>query len=411
MIAFHGVAPPPRPAARTPPEQVERRVLVVWALLFFNAMTYAVLPTLVHIPSTAGKVLTQGALVVALALALSVNPRALLRPSLFLGLFSVLSITSLMAGIPYLAVGTSYRAVRLATVVAILWLLTPWWGGRTLVLLRAHLEMLTLIVASVAAGAVVAHGAAFSQGGRLSGAIWPIPPTQVAHYAATAAGIVAILWLCRLIERRRALPLLLIAVATLLLSHTRTALVALVVGLIVAGLSLLGSRRRVRRFFMVAVVVLAVVGPVGSPLIRSYLDRGQSSSQITELTGRTKTWSLLLAAPRDTPTTILGEGMTRDGFDGLPIDDSWLATFQDQGLIGDSIDAAVLLSLFVTAAFRPRGPARAVALFLTTYCLLASFTETGLGTSSPYLLDLTVAASLLSGAVDLDPADERPRLL
>jgi hypothetical protein len=36
-----------------------------------------------------------------------------------------------------------------------------------------------------------------------------------------------------------------------------------------------------------------------------------------------------------------------------------------------------------------------LALFLILYCLFASFTETGMGEASTYLLDLTVAASLL----------------
>jgi hypothetical protein len=49
------------------------------------------------------------------------------------------------------------------------------------------------------------------------------------------------------------------------------------------------------------------------------------------------------------------------------------------------------------AATRPRGPARAIALFLLVYCLIASFTETGLGAASTYLLDLTIAASVLVG--------------
>ena len=39
--------------------------------------------------------------------------------------------------------------------------------------------------------------------------------------------------------------------------------------------------------------------------------------------------------------------------------------------------------------------ARACALFLITYCGLASYTEAGLGDASPYLLHLALAASLL----------------
>jgi hypothetical protein len=54
-----------------------------------------------------------------------------------------------------------------------------------------------------------------------------------------------------------------------------------------------------------------------------------------------------------------------------------------------------MLSLLLIAAFRPRGPTRAMALFLLVYCLIASFTETGLGQASTYMLDLTIAASLL----------------
>ena len=38
---------------------------------------------------------------------------------------------------------------------------------------------------------------------------------------------------------------------------------------------------------------------------------------------------------------------------------------------------------------------RALALFLVTYCLVASFTEVGFTDASTYLLELTLAASLL----------------
>ena len=59
------------------------------------------------------------------------------------------------------------------------------------------------------------------------------------------------------------------------------------------------------------------------------------------------------------------------------------------------ICAIILLFLLVTAYFQPRGLQRALALFLVTYCLIASFTEVGFTDVSPYLLDLAVAASLL----------------
>ena len=66
----------------------------------------------------------------------------------------------------------------------------------------------------------------------------------------------------------------------------------------------------------------------------------------------------------------------------------------------------VLLLLLLIAAFSPRGPRRATALFLVVYCLIASFTETGLGEASPYLLDLAVAMSLLMMPATASPSGE-----
>ena len=51
------------------------RVWVVWALLFFNVLSYATMPTVVPIPHKVGQVLTQGALVAALSSWLSRSTR------------------------------------------------------------------------------------------------------------------------------------------------------------------------------------------------------------------------------------------------------------------------------------------------------------------------------------------------
>ena len=60
-----------------------------------------------------------------------------------------------------------------------------------------------------------------------------------------------------------------------------------------------------------------------------------------------------------------------------------------------AVTAALLLFMLVTAFLQPAGVRRALALFLVAYCLVSSFTETGLSDASLYLLDLSVAASLL----------------
>ena len=81
---------------------------------------------------------------------------------------------------------------------------------------------------------------------------------------------------------------------------------------------------------------------------------------------------------------------------GLPIDSSWLSIYQDQGIVGEVLVGAIFMLLLLTALCRARGPTRALALFLIVYCLIAGISESGLGGASPYLLDLTVAASLVT---------------
>ena len=106
------------------------------------------------------------------------------------------------------------------------------------------------------------------------------------------------------------------------------------------------------------------------------------------------------SSPRSRLAQTFGIGLTNKSFDGLPIDNSWLATYQDQGLFGVAICAAIIISLLLLATTRPRGPSTAIAVFLVVYCTVASFTETGLGDASPYVLDLAVAASLLAAPGD-----------
>jgi len=100
---------------------------------------------------------------------------------------------------------------------------------------------------------------------------------------------------------------------------------------------------------------------------------------------------------------VFGSGLSNKSFNGLPIDSNWLAVYLDQGWFGLAIDAALLLILIFLAVTHRRGLRRAIALFMVTYCIVASITETGLGDASPYLLELVVAASLLVAA----PQEER----
>jgi hypothetical protein len=385
-------------APAAPPDTIERRMrrrfYITYGLLFFNTLTFYPGLSVVHIPSAVGKGLAQAVLPVALVMALSLNRKAIIRPNVFLCLVSLLVLGSFIAALEPQHFSTVLRTLRLAGFVAGLWLLTPWWGRRDLLLVRCHLAAISVALGSVILGLMVSPHRARPEG-RLDGALWPMQPTQVAHYAAVMVGLVVVLWFCGYLRGRTTALVAVVATAVVILTHTRTALFALIAGILVAGISLIVAQSRVRKLFATAGAVVAVVVMTLSAAVTTWLERGQSQQGLDNLTGRTEVWGPLLAAPRDKFQEIFGFGLSNVSFNGLPIDSNWLASYEEQGLFGVVICATILLFLLVTAYFQPRGVQRALALFLVTYCLVASFTEVGFTDVSPYLLDLFVAASLV----------------
>ena len=170
--------------------------MLAWGLLVVNVLTWDPNTTILHIPSILGQAITQGSLSASLLVILTVNRRLIIRPNVFLCLPSLLVIEAVLTCLEatYLK-GTAYRTFRLGEFVATLWLFTPFWGRRDLLLARCHLRAMSIVLVSVAVGKVIAPGRAVDSG-RLQGIIWPIPPTQVAHYSAITLGMVAVLWFC-----------------------------------------------------------------------------------------------------------------------------------------------------------------------------------------------------------------------
>ena len=374
---------------------VRRRVGATWALLYFNALTFFPGIALLNIPHKVGQLLTQGALTLAVLIALTVNPKVKVRPNVFLCLACLLVVDTVITAASPQHLGTVYRTIRLAEFVAALWLLTPWWGRRDMLLLRCHLRCNSVMLGSVLLGLLIAPGHALQEG-RLSGVIWPSPPTQVAHYAAVVAGMTAVLWLARLLSGRAALTGVTVAVTILLLTHTRTALAGLVAGFLVAGLSLFAINSRVRKSFAAgAVAVSAGIMTLGG-VVTTWLARGEGA-QLGNLTGRTAFWELVASMPRNGFQEIFGFGLSNASVNGLSIDSNWYASYLMEGIVGVVACAMMLVWLLVIAFFQPRGARRALALFLVTYGMLASYTEVGITDASTYLLDLALAASLLIG--------------
>ena len=373
---------------------VRVRVGVAWGLLFFNTLTFFPHTSFIPIPGTVGKAIAQAALPAALLVALSVNPKVIVRPNVLLCLVSLLVVGAVLPMLQPQSLGIVYRTFRMAEFVAGLWLLTPWWGRRDLLLVRCYFVSLWVALGSVLLGLFISPHRARANG-RLGGVVWPIEPTQVAHYAAVGIGLVIVLWFCGYIRGRTTLILAVVGGAILLLTHTRTALLALIASLLIAGLSLVAAKPRVRRLFAAAGAVAAVGVLAFSAAITTWLARGQSSQGLDNLTGRTEVWGPLLDFPRDKFQEIFGFGLSNASFNGFPIDSNWMSSYEQLGLFGVVTCVIILIFLLVTAYFQPRGVRRALALFLIAYCLVASFTEDGFTDVSPYLLDITLAASLL----------------
>ena len=381
-------------AAERSERSVQVRVGLVWGLLFFNTLTFFPHTSFLPIPGIVGKGVAQATLPAALLVALTINRKAVVRPNVFLCLVSLLVLGTILTAVSPQTFGTLFRTARMTGWVAGLWLLTPWWGRRDLLLVRCYLVALWVALGSVLVGLFVSPGHALANG-RLTGAVWPIPPTQVAHYAAVAIGLIVVLWFCGYMRGRITIIAVAVGGFVLVLTHTRTALAALIASLLVAGLSLIVAKARVRKLFAAGGAIAAIAIMSSSAAIATWLARGQSAQGLDNLTGRTEVWGPLLSFPRDKFQEIFGFGLSNASFNGFPIDSNWMSSYEQEGLYGVVLCAIILVFMLVTSYFQPRGVRRALALFLVTYCLVASFTEDGFTDVSPYLLDLTLAASLL----------------
>ncbi|MEV8127226.1 O-antigen ligase domain-containing protein [Streptomyces sp. NPDC085944] len=395
-------------ANRTP-----KPVGTVWGLLILNTLGSTGAETVVPLPRSLIQMVTMGALAVAFTLALALNLRLRVRPSAYLLLLTLLLMPSVISSADLQSgFGALFRCARMALFVGTLWLLSRWWDGGT-TFVRQHIRWYFVVLCSVAAGVLVSPGAALPDlyGGRLVGALWPLTPPQIGQYAAVIIGLSVLLLLSGRTDRRSAALVIVPSLVLLLLTHTRTATLGLLVGLALAIGSLTLTSAAARRFFSWAVLTAAVAAVVFASALQAWFLRGQSEENFSNLTGRAKVWDALLAAPRTTGEKVFGIGLGDKSFDGLPIDNSWLAVYHEQGLIGVALVAAVFAVLGGVALLRPPSPARACAIFLISYCALASYTEAGLGDASPYLLHLAVAASLLTAPAPAAPltATELPR--
>ncbi len=377
--------------------RVPRLVGLAWGFLLVNTLGFNASTLIIPFSHAFGQVVTMGLLLAAFAIALILNPRVRIRPSVYLVLLTLLALVATASSLRLESgLGSLLRCFRLVVFVATLWLLSAWWRS-DLRFVRFHLRALVAVLSTVLIGLVISPGAAFSgPDGRLVGALWPIAAPQVGMYCAVGIGLSILLWLHRGLDGRSALVISVPAAVLLLLSHTRTALLGLVVALLLAGLTAMFTDGRVRRFLGTALGLGATVAVLFGAGVQTWLLRGQDSQQLTSLTGRATVWDALLARDRSVDELVMGVGLTDKSFGGLPIDSAWLSVYNELGWAGVAIVVGLLGSLLVTAALRPPSVQRTIALFLIVYSCVVSYTEVGLGDASPYLLNLLVAAALIA---------------
>nr|WP_234311492.1 O-antigen ligase domain-containing protein [Streptomyces alboflavus] len=387
-----------QPGVEARPAGTPKAVGIVWALLALNTLGSAGAKTVVTLPRSLIQMATMGALVAAFTLALALNLRLRVRPSAFVFLLTLLLVPSVISSANLeVGYGALFRCARFALFVGTLWLLSRWWNG-DLTFVRYHIRMYFAVLVTVAAGLVVAPGTAMPEyyGGRLVGALWPLTPPQIGQYAAVIIGLTVLLLLGRAADRASAVVIIVPSVVLLALTHTRTATLGLLIGLVLAISSLVLTSSAARRFFAWTVLIATVAAVAFSSALQSWYLRGQTQENLSNLTGRAKVWDALLAEPRTTGEKVFGVGLSDKSFGGLPIDNSWLAVYHEQGLIGITIVATLIAVLGGVALLRPPSVPRACAIFLISYCAISSYTEAGLGDASPYLLHLGLAASLLA---------------
>jgi hypothetical protein len=377
----------------------QKRVTLIWALLFASGLSYSRESGLAAVvPLRFEQLLTALALAAAFLLALNYNRRLRLAGSWPVWLYAVMPVIALCAPLAGAGgLGTLFRAVRFLFALLIMAFLSPSWRKDPWVLANAHARALRLAVAAALASLCIGMG--WDQEGRLIAQMPALRAPQVGQFAALLIGITAVQAITRSPRLPRAPLWILFAFVALVLSQTRTATVALAVAFAVTLLFLLVSHTRARRVLLTMLLVGPLVFVLMQPAIKAWFERDQSQELLTTLTGRTQAWALVYSFPRSGFQELFGIGYGDKSIFGLPIDNGYLAAYQETGKVGLVAVCAIMVVLLLKALSYPKTANRALAIFLITYVAVASYTETGIGDMSAYVMHLVVAGAMVTPVV------------
>ncbi len=341
-------------------------------------------------------------LVLAAWFAFRVNPRIRVTNAWPVLLYALLAVVALLPPLGGRSgLGSLFRAGRfLLTLVVLIQLISVFAHDRYIPL-RGHLAIMKIVVASSLIS--LALGKGFDNEGRLITQLPALTAPGLAQWTALFSFMLVFLLLQQAIPRRSGLLWLSASMVCLLLSHSRTPLIAGGAGFVAGVLAMFISSERARRLVSWTLFCVPVAALLFGPAVQAWFLRGQAPDQLNTLTGRTKAWAKVYSFPRDVYSQLFGVGLTDKSIEGLSIDSGYLSIYHEQGRIG----VAVMVIIFVVylARILTRRPSmpRAIATFLVVYVLIASYTETGIGDMSSYVLHLMLAMVMV-----LMPMVKRP---
>lgn len=217
--------------------------------------------------------------------------------------------------------------------------------------------------------------------GRLGGGLLPVNPNQIAMLV----GIPALLAFWRMLNEtsgRRDVLMFVVYMGMTWLTGSRTGLIALVIALVVVVL----ATRRLPLWVHVAMTaaIPAVVFLVGGTnILGNFLSRGNDQT-VTTLSNRTIAWSAAFHAPTDFWEHWFGGGLavktvavSGTYWDVQVVDSSWVSAFIQAGVIGFTLLAVFVLLTLLASLLAP-SPGKAFWVGVVLYCMIRSFTGSGL---------------------------------
>lgn len=375
---------------------VAQRTTVIWFLLMATTLDWGGASALIRLPGFLEQLLTAAMTVLVIGMLFQRNLRLRLDLDFFLSSYLMLFIVSL---VPFLAgyagLGSVVRSLRFGlVVVAGVLLLESTREGR-FALVDAHYNVVALLSALSLLSIPLSPSRAFAESGRLNGILLPMSGTRLGAVGGVTAGLAVLRCTDSARRRPRDALFVVMGVAVVLLTNTRTALVAFAVSILLSLVVLATRLPRIRGALALSGIMVAVGPLLFSQYAQRWFNRGQSERELTSLTGRRVTWDLVLHYKRTTTQKYFGLGLSNKTVFGRAIDNGWLTVFHTQGFVGVGFVAVLLVVLLGRVTLERYPPARSIALFLVSYSLVASYSETGIGDVSFYFLGLLAVDALV----------------